>query len=103
MPSIVKLNEAFSGQGNALVDLRGLPPPGAPDEAFRIEDRLRVMRCELAGMSYEAFCERLEQLGGVVEEWIVNELGHAWSGCSAGQADRAILAAVSRPILHTRP
>ena len=70
---IVKLNEAFSGQGNALVDLRGLPPPGAPDEAFRIEDRLRVMRCELAGMSYEAFCERLEQLGGVVEEWIAGE------------------------------
>ena len=70
---IVKLNEAFSGEGNALADLQGLPPPGAPDEASRIEDRLRVMRCELPGMTYEAFCERLEGLGGVVEEWIAGE------------------------------
>src|SRR5262249_38267261 len=70
---IVKLNEAMSGQGNALVDLRGLPSPGAPDEAPRIEDRLRVMRCELAGMRHETFCERLKQLGGVVEEWIAGE------------------------------
>ena len=70
---IVKLNEAFSGEGNALADLQGLPPPGAPDEASRIEERLRVMRCELAGMTYETFCERLEGLGGVVEERIAGE------------------------------
>jgi hypothetical protein len=70
---IVKLNESLSGQGNALADLRGLPPPGAADEASRIEDRLRAMRCELPGMKYEAFCERLEQLGGVVEERIAGE------------------------------
>ena len=71
--AIVKFNEAFSGQGNALVDLRDLPPPGAPDEAPRIADRLRAMRCELAGMRYETFCERLAQQGGVVEEWIAGE------------------------------
>src|SRR5215471_16759583 len=70
---IVKLNEAMSGQGNALIDLRALPPPGAPDEARQIEDRLRDMRCELAGMTSEAFSERLEQLGGVVEERIAGE------------------------------
>jgi len=70
---IVKLNEAMSGQGNALIDLRGLPPPGAPDEARQIEDRLRDMRCELAGMTSEAFSERLEQLGGVVEERVAGE------------------------------
>src|SRR5262249_58319043 len=70
---IVKLNEDMTGQGNALMDLRGLPPPGAPDEARQIEHRLRDMRCELAGMTSEAFSERLEQLGGVVEERVAGE------------------------------
>ena len=74
---IVKLNEAFSGEGNALADLQGLPPPGAPDEASRIEERLRVMRCEVAGMRYETFCERLERHGGVVEERIAGEEFHS--------------------------
>ena len=36
---IVKLNEAISGEGNAVADLQGLPPPGAPDESSRIEER----------------------------------------------------------------
>lgn len=31
------------------------------------------MRCEFPGMKYEALCERLEQLGGVVEERIAGE------------------------------
>ena len=70
---IVKLNEAISGEGNATADLQGLPPPGAPDEASRIEERIRDMRCELAGMSHETFCERLERHGGVVEERIAGE------------------------------
>ena len=38
---IVKLNEGVSGQGNALVDLRGLPPAGAADERAEIVQRLR--------------------------------------------------------------
>jgi hypothetical protein len=29
---VVKLNEAASGQGNAIVDLRGLPQPGSSEE-----------------------------------------------------------------------
>src|SRR5262245_46165673 len=62
---IVKLNEAISGEGNATADLQGLPQPGARDEASRIEERMRDMRCELAGMRYETFCERLEKHGEI--------------------------------------
>ena len=43
---IVKLNEGVSGQGNALVDLRGLPPAGAEDERTEIVQRLRRMQFE---------------------------------------------------------
>ena len=38
--AIVKLNDGVSGQGNAVVDLRGLPGPGEPDERTLLEERL---------------------------------------------------------------
>ena len=34
---IVKLNEGVSGEGNAIVDLRGLPAPGSPTSARRCD------------------------------------------------------------------
>lgn len=68
---LVKLNEALSGEGNAVVDLQGLPKPGATEEATAIEARLRAMHCELASMAYETFCAKLVKHGGVVEERII--------------------------------
>lgn len=70
---IVKLNEAISGEGNAAVDLRGLPPAGDPREAKAVEERLRGMSFELASASYESYCEKLRHHGGVVEERITAE------------------------------
>ena len=43
---VVKLNEGVSGRGNAIVDLAGLPAPGAPDELLRIGERLFAMALE---------------------------------------------------------
>jgi hypothetical protein len=70
---LVKLNEAVSGEGNAVVDLQGLPEAGAAGETTAIETRLRAMRCELATMAYETFCDKLTKHGGVVEERIMGE------------------------------
>lgn len=70
---LVKLNEGVSGEGNAVVDLRGLPAPGSPEEASAIEERLCAMRCELASLTYGSFCDKLREHGGVVEERIVGE------------------------------
>jgi hypothetical protein len=67
---LVKLNEGVSGEGNALVDLRGLPAPGDAGEEAAIDARLRAMRFESAGMTYDAFAARLAARGGVVEERI---------------------------------
>ena len=45
--AIVKLNEAASGRGNAVVDLSELPPPGSADERAELEGRVRRMSLSL--------------------------------------------------------
>jgi hypothetical protein len=83
---MVKLNEGVSGEGNAIVDLRGLPPvarkrgrDGAlrrPDIAARcpyLEERLRAMQFELEGVTYESYMKKLQERKAVVEERIMGE------------------------------
>jgi hypothetical protein len=67
---IVKLNEGVSGEGNALVDLRGLPD-GAGEA--QIEERLAGMSFELPQITFESYAEMLEKRGGVVEQRITGE------------------------------
>ena len=70
---LVKLNEGVAGEGNALVDLSGLPAPADSKERPALEDRLRAMKFELKGMTYEGYMKRLEERMGVVEERIMGE------------------------------
>ena len=70
---IVKLNEAISGEGNAVVDLRGLPAPGEGDEPSAVGERFRRLRCEMPGMSYASYCDKLASGGGIAEERITGE------------------------------
>ncbi len=68
---IVKQNEGVSGEGNARVDLRDLPAPGHAGERAGILERLRAMRFELPGLTYEAYAAKFRERGGVVEEMIL--------------------------------
>ena len=52
---IVKLNEGVSGQGNALVDLRGLPEIGDPNERVEVVTRLRQMQFERPDTPLDAY------------------------------------------------
>jgi hypothetical protein len=67
--ALVKLNEGVAGEGNAVVDLDGLPPPRDDDRAA-LEERVRRMRFESADMSYDEYARKLRERGGVVEERI---------------------------------
>jgi pheganomycin biosynthesis PGM1-like protein len=67
---IVKLNEGVSGEGNAIVDLTGLPAPGAPGEPQEVARRLRAMRFELPDTPFDGYVGKLAQRGGIVEERI---------------------------------
>jgi len=74
---LVKLNEGVSGEGNALVDLTGLPPvagigdPGR--ELAALEKRLKAMQFELSGVTYDSYIKKLEERKGIVEERIAGE------------------------------
>src|SRR2546422_6595215 len=53
--ALVKLNEGVSGEGNAVIDLSGLPVAGGVDpgrEKTMLEERLRAMQFELKGATY---------------------------------------------------
>src|SRR5213083_1894098 len=70
---LIKLNEGVSGEGNALVDLSGLPPSEDPNARTALQDRLRAMRFELKGITYDSYMKKLEERKGVVEERIAGE------------------------------
>ena len=67
---MVKLNEGVSGEGNAVVDLRRLPPLIVK---ATLEERLRGMKFELQGATYESYMKKLQERKGVVEERIMGE------------------------------
>ena len=74
---LVKLNEGVSGEGNAVIDLTGLPPvAGVADpgrEKTMLEERLRGMQFELARITYDSYMKKLQERKGVVEERIMGE------------------------------
>jgi hypothetical protein len=70
---LVKLNEGVSGEGNAVIDLRGLPSPGNSNELSMLEERLRAMQFELEGVTYDSYMQKLHEREAVVEERIMGE------------------------------
>src|SRR6059036_1152049 len=70
---LVKLNEGVSGEGNAVIDLTGLPSPGNSKEVAMLEERLRAMQFELKGTTYDSYINKLKERKGIVEERIIGE------------------------------
>jgi hypothetical protein len=62
--AVVKLNEGFSGEGNAVVDL----PPTQGREGVR--RAMQGMRFTVPSESPERFLGKFEAMGGVVEEFV---------------------------------
>jgi len=68
--AVVKLDEGFSGEGNALFRFEGAPS-GAGELRAWIEGRLpRDLRFEGAGMEWEQFAAKLGTCQGIVEAWV---------------------------------
>ena len=65
--AVVKLNEGFSGEGNALFDFRQAPESGL--KAW-IAKRLPDLNFEAHGMTLDAYLEKIQLMGGIVEEFL---------------------------------
>jgi hypothetical protein len=68
--AMVKLNDGLSGEGNALIDLEGLPDPDDATYAQTMESRLQSMIYEASSANFETFTSSMETMGGIVEERI---------------------------------
>ena len=70
---LLKLNEGVSGEGNARVELAGIPAPGSAGEQTAIEERLLAMQFENVSATFDSDTRKLEERGGVVEELVVGD------------------------------
>ena len=66
--AVVKINEGFSGEGNAIFSLKEAPL----DETLPswVQGRLQDLAFEAKGMTLELYLEKFESMGGIVEEFI---------------------------------
>ena len=66
--AVIKLNEGFSGEGNAVFDLSGAP--GDPSLLAWVRARLPDVAFEARTMTWDLYQEKLRAMGGIVEEFI---------------------------------
>ena len=73
--AVVKLDEGFSGEGNATFDLDDAPATGVG--AWALEHLMERLTPIAAGMSAERFVEKLQSMTGIVEAFIESDVKHS--------------------------
>jgi hypothetical protein len=71
--AVVKLNEGFSGEGNALFSYDGISGSSVRDLEKQIHTALPTLRFTASGETYDAFMEKYADMEGVVEMFIAGE------------------------------
>ena len=71
--AVVKLNEGFSGEGNALFYFDGIEASSAPDLENQIRAKLPELRFEAKGETWESFSIKYSEMGGIVEAFVEGE------------------------------
>lgn len=65
--AVVKLNDGFSGEGNAVLDFRGAPESGLTGW---VRERLPRLGFAARDMTWDGFEEKIRAMGGIVEAFI---------------------------------
>jgi hypothetical protein len=63
--AVVKLNESFSGEGNAIFRY-----PDAPDDRLAIRKSLRTLEFAVPWETHQNYFQKFTRMGGIVEEFI---------------------------------
>ncbi len=66
--AVVKIDEGFSGEGNALFSYQQSPVSGSLKSW--IKSSIHTLRCVADNLRYEQFMEKFTAMGGIVEEFI---------------------------------
>jgi hypothetical protein len=66
--AVVKLDEGFSGEGNAMFSFAGCPEGGRIQ--FWVKDKLPELACEAKDMKWDAFAAKFKEMKGVAEVFI---------------------------------
>jgi len=100
--AVVKLNEGFSGEGNATFEFRGAPAGAGLLEWVRA--RLPQLEFAARGMSWALYESKLRAMGAIVEEYIDGEVKRSPSAqfrinplgdCAAVSTHEQVLGGVS--------
>ncbi len=72
---VVKLNEGFSGEGNAILERSELGdrPRGASAVRNAVEKALPKLQFEAPNETWERFAGAFDEMGGICEEWVDGE------------------------------
>lgn len=70
---MVKLNEGFSGEGNALLDLRPLSDLTGTERVKAIKNSFARMRFQAPGETWANFSSLIPELGAIVEAFVEGE------------------------------
>lgn len=71
--AVVKLNDGFSGEGNALFYFEGVDGGSQAERLSQIRARLPGLRFEAKGEHWERFEAKYNEMGGVVEVFVEGE------------------------------
>lgn len=70
---VVKINEGFSGEGNALLNIEEIQKAHGASKRKLAQQLLPTCRFQAPGMTWESFLAKFCQMEGVVEEFIEGE------------------------------
>ena len=96
--AIIKLNDGVSGSGNAMLDLRDLPPSGDAGEDEAVRARVMGMALENPKVGLEPYLAAFEKGAGIVEERITGEVLD-----QPQRADARTPRRLRRAAVHARP
>jgi PGM1 C-terminal domain len=70
---VVKLNEGFSGEGNALLDLQPIADVPPQHRVAALRDRFSDLRFQAKNETWDNFSHRISELGAIVEAFVEGE------------------------------
>lgn len=90
---VIKLNEGFSGEGNALLDLHPFQEVGKSERVETIRNGLTSLRFQSGDETWDNFSQRIPELGAIAEAFVEGDVKRSPSvqGCISPNGEVEII------------